>query len=68
MASDELAKEIKKTARIMQMQADMIDALHSALIVIGHKKPSDPAQVAIEAMARYGQILETHKATNAGAA
>ena len=68
MASDELTKEIEKTARLMQMQADMIDALHSALIVIGHKKPSDPAQVAIEAMARYAQILETYKGTNAGVA
>ena len=68
MASDELTKEIEKTARTMRMQSDMIDALYTALITIAYQKPSDPAQVAVEALARYAQILETYKATNAGVA
>lgn len=68
MTPDELAKEIAATTRVMQMQSSMVDALHAALIIIAYDKPSDPAQTAVEALARYAQIFETYKAKKAGAA
>lgn len=68
MHSDELAKEIAQTTRCMQMQADMIDALHKALVSIAYDKPSQPAVVAKEAIDAYARILGTYKADKTGRA
>lgn len=68
MPSDELTKAIEKSHRIMEMQADICAALMESLTCIAYQKPVDPSAIAVSAIEKYRNILETFKTQNPEAA